>query len=157
MPLEAQKNPRKFKLAFLDIGLMQRSLGLDTQIMFNNDIMTINRGSVTEQYIAQQLLSSLGPFEEKRLYYWSRESSSSQAEVDFLTTIEGRVLPVEVKSGKTGRLKSLRLFLKEHPDAPFGIRFSAHELSFHDQVLSIPLYMACHWKNIAGKTFETIS
>ncbi|MEA2083924.1 MAG: AAA family ATPase [Thermodesulfobacteriota bacterium] len=157
LPLEAQKNQKKFKLAFLDIGLMQRSLGLDTQIMFDNDIMTINRGGVAEQYVAQQLLSSLEPFEEKKLYYWSRESRSSQAEVDFLVTIDGSILPVEVKSGKTGRLKSLRLFLKEHPDAPFGLRFSAHELSFHDQVLSIPLYMACHWKNIAGKTLETIA
>lgn len=151
IPLEADKNPKKFKLIFLDVGLMQRSLGLDTQLMFEKDIMAVNMGSVAEQYVGQQILASSDCYEEKRLYFWARESRSSQAEVDYLVTLRENVFPVEVKAGKTGTLRSLRLFLDEHPDSPFGIRLSGHELSWHDQVLSIPLYMAEQWERLAGE------
>lgn len=149
IPLESQKNPKKFKVQFLDVGLMQRSLGLDAKIMFEKDIMAVNMGSVTEQYVGQQLLAATDFYEEGHLYYWSRESRSSQAEVDFLAVLEEKIFPVEVKSGKTGSLKSMRIFLVEHPDSLFGIRFSQHELSWHDNVLSIPLYMVEHWKRLA--------
>lgn len=50
------------------------------------------------------------------------------------------IFPVEVKAGKTGTLKSLRLFLKEKK-AKFRIRVSQKQLSYNDKVLSIPLYM----------------
>jgi hypothetical protein len=59
------------------------------------------------------------------------------------------VFPVEVKSGKSGTLKSLRLFLEEHPGTPFGIRFSMNELSWYDRILSMPLYMAEYWQRFA--------
>ncbi len=148
LPLEAQVNRKKFKLLFLDVGLMQRSLGLEPQLMFE-DIMTVNRGSVAEQYVGQQLLAMSEGYEEKRLFFWARESKNSQAEVDYLVDHGKDVFPVEVKAGKTGRLKSLRLFLQEHADTPFGIRFSGHELSWHDNVLSIPLYMVEEWQRLA--------
>jgi len=62
---------------------------------------------------------------------------------------------VEVRSGKSGTLKSLRLFLDEHPDTPFGIRFSMNELSWYDRILSIPLYMAEHWRRFAEMIIES--
>lgn len=148
IPLEAQIKPNKFKLLFLDTGLMQRALGLDARLMLEKDVATVNRGSVTEQYIGQQLLASIDCFEEKRLWFWARERKSSTAEVDYLVASGPVVFPVEVKAGKTGTLKSMRLFLDEHPETPFGIRFSMHELSFHDRVLSIPLYMAGEWERL---------
>lgn len=151
VPLGAQVNPKKFKLLFLDVGLMQRTLGLDIALQFEKDIMTVNRGSVAEQFIGQQLLSINSPFEERGIYYWARGMKNSQAEVDYLVTLNEKVFPVEVKAGKTGTLRSLRLFLKEHPDSPFGIRFSQHELSWHDQVLSIPLHMAEHWPRLVAE------
>ena len=49
------------------------------------------------------------------------------------------ILPIEIKSGKTGTLKSLRLFLSEKK-AAMGVRFSLYPLSYNDSVLSIPLY-----------------
>lgn len=150
IPLEAQKNPKKFKLLFLDVGLMQRALGLDARLMLEEDIMTINRGSVAEQFTGQQLLAAIDAYEEKRLYFWGRETKSSSAEVDYLACMGPMVFPVEVKSGKTGALKSLRLFLDAHPECPFGIRFSMHDLSYHDRVLSIPLYLAENWQRFAG-------
>ncbi|QTA83954.1 DUF4143 [Desulfonema limicola] len=150
IPLESQVNPKKFKLLFLDVGLMQRSLGLDSRLMLEKDIMTINSGSVSEQFIGQQLMASINCYEDKKLYFWTREKKNSNAEVDYLTTLGSSVFPVEVKSGKTGTLKSLRIFLDEHPECPFGIRFSMNELSMYDQVLSIPLYMAEQWKRLCA-------
>jgi len=65
----------------------------------------------------------------------------SNAEVDFLIEIGGMPIPVEVKAGARGSMKSMRLFLKEYPETPLGVRYSMHELSYFDQILSIPLYM----------------
>ena len=155
IPLESQINPKKFKLLFIDVGLMQRALGLDSVIMLEEDLMAINRGSVMEQFAGQQLLAAMDPFEERRIHFWAREKKSSQAEVDFLTTYKGMVFPMEVKSGKSGTLKSLRLFLEEHPDTPFGIRFSMNELSWYDRILSIPLYMVEYWPRLAEMIIES--
>ncbi len=87
-------------------------------------------------------------YDERSIYFWARDAKSSNAEVDYLVTSGSTVYPVEVKSGKTGTLKSMRLFLKEHPSCPLGIRFSMQKLSFYDRILSIPLYMVKHWKRI---------
>ena len=135
----------------MDLGLMQQALGLDSQLMFEKDILSIHRGAVAEQYIGQQLIASTTSYEEGRLYFWARDSRNSQAEVDYLVTKGADILPVEVKAGKTGRLRSLRLFLDEHANSPFGIRFSQHDLSWENPILSIPLYLADHWKRFADK------
>jgi hypothetical protein len=82
------------------------------------------------------------------LFEKEAQAKSSNAEVDYLLTSGSTVYPAEVKSGKTGTLKSVRLFLKEHPSCPLGIRFSMQKLSFHDRILSIPLYMVKHWERI---------
>ena len=130
---------------------MQRALGLDAALHLERDIMAVNQGSVAEQFVGQQLLATASPYDDRSVFYWSRAKKSSQAEVDYLVSLEDRIYPVEVKSGKTGKLKSLRLFLDEHPNSPFGIRFSLHELSWHDNVLSIPLYMANHWPRLVAQ------
>ena len=148
LPLAAQVNPKIFKLLFMDVGLMQRALEIDTRLILEKDLMSINRGSVAEQFVGQQLLAVRDLYEEPSIFFWARENRSSQAEVDYLVTLDGLVFPVEVKAGKTGTLKSLRLFLDEHPESPFGIRFSLHELSWHDRVLSIPLTMIGQWQRL---------
>ncbi len=148
IPLDAQVNHKKFKMIFLDVGLMQRSLGLEPELMLK-ELMTVNRGSVAEQYVGQQLLSMTEEYEEQKLFFWVREAKNSQAEVDYLLGYGQYVLPVEVKAGKTGSLKSMRLFLQEHSATPFGLRFSGHDLSWHDDILSIPLYMVEEWQRLA--------
>lgn len=76
IPLESQINPKKFKLLFIDVGLMQRALGLDSVIMLEEDLMTVNRGSVMEQFAGQQLLAAMDPFEERRIHFWAREKKA---------------------------------------------------------------------------------
>jgi hypothetical protein len=62
------------------------------------------------------------------------------AEVDYVIQAGSKILPIEVKAGTTGSLRSLAQFLLEK-QAPFGIRISQHPLSFYDKVLSVPLYL----------------
>jgi predicted AAA+ superfamily ATPase len=141
LPMAAGINRRKFKIIFLDVGLMQNGLGVQSSLVLDKSIMQINAGSVAEQLVGQELLANADPYSEPELFFWARDARGSSAEVDYLLATAGLTIPVEVKSGSTGSLKSMRLFLDKYPQTPMGIRYSMHELSYHNQILSIPLYM----------------
>lgn len=141
LPLGAQAKEAKFKLNFLDVGLMQNACGLQAQLALAKDFIQVNSGAVAEQLIGQELRAYSDSYLERNLFFWARDKKSSLAEVDYVIAIDSLILPVEVKAGKAGRLKSLKLFLEEKK-APFGIRFSQENPSFHDKVLTLPLYMA---------------
>jgi len=141
LPLEAEMNERRFKIVFLDVGLMQNALGLDAKLMFERDLMPINAGAVVEQFVGQELLACRDPYLDKKLFFWNREQTGSTSEVDYIISIDSHPVPVEVKAGKRGALKSMRVFLDKHTDCPFGIRYSTHELSYYEKILSVPLYM----------------
>ena len=139
LPLAAHTNDKFFKIIFLDVGLLQSAMGISRETYLSKNLLAVYKGLVGEQFIGQQLISLGKYFEEPGLYYWQRESKGSSAEVDYIWQKGEQILPIEVKSGKTGTLKSLRIFLSQKK-TPFGIRFSMHPLSFNDSVLSIPLY-----------------
>ena len=154
VPLGAEIDERKFKALFLDVGLLCRSCGLSLlDFEEAEDILLVNAGAVCEQFIGQHLLYSRAFYEEPELHYWSRDKRQSSAEVDYLFTIGRHLVPTEVKAGKTGRLKSLHVFLKEKK-LSFGLRFNADLPSLLDdqasltngdylsyRLLSLPLYM----------------
>jgi len=140
LPLGAQINEQKFKLNFLDVGLMQNSCGLQSQLSVEEDFMQINAGAVAEQFVGQELVAYSEKHQQGNLYFWARDKKNSMAEVDYVISVGSSMLPVEVKSGKEGKLKSLRIFI-EDKKSKFGIRFSQDKLSYYDKILSIPLYM----------------
>ena len=140
LPLGAQINEQRFKLNFLDIGLMQNSCGLQGRLSIEEDFLQINAGSVAEQFVGQELAAYSDRHQQVGLYFWAREKRGSMAEVDYVINIGSDIFPVEVKSGKEGRLKSLRMFIEEKKSR-LGIRFSQDKLSYYDKILSIPLYM----------------
>ncbi|OGT32419.1 MAG: hypothetical protein A3C44_04155 [Gammaproteobacteria bacterium RIFCSPHIGHO2_02_FULL_39_13] len=140
VPLMSFVNEKKFKVLFLDVGLMTRAGKLDTEILFKKDILLADRGKLAEQFVGQELLAYDSPFDESNLYFWSREQRSSMAEVDFVTTVDAKIIPIEVKAGTTGRLKSLHLFMEEKKSL-CGIRLSQHILSRVNAVISLPLYL----------------
>ena len=148
LPLGAQVNETKFKLNFLDVGLMQNACGLQKQLSVTNDFIEVNAGAVAEQFIGQELSAYFDSYLEHKLFFWARDKKSSSAEVDYVVAVDSLILPVEVKAGKTGTLKSLRLFLEEK-HSPFGIRFSQEKPSFFDKVLTLPLYMAEQMQRLA--------
>ncbi len=141
VPLAAGINERKFKILFLDVGLMQNALGIQASVAFDKSIIQTNAGSVAEQYTGQELLACGDSYADASLFFWVRDARSSNAEVDYLIDIDNIPVPVEVKAGATGSLKSMRLFLDSYPETPVGVRYSMNELSCCDQILSIPLYM----------------
>jgi len=140
LPLNSQLNEKIFKTIFLDIGLANSQSYLSHEILLQKDLMLLNRGMLAEQFVGQELLAHRSPYMESQLYYWDRESRSSSAEVDYVINVDDRIIPIEVKAGKTGSLRSLQLFLDEKSCA-FGVRLSLKPLSFNNRVLSIPLYM----------------
>lgn len=140
LPLGAQINEQKFKLNFLDVGLMQNICGLQGRISIEKDFLQINSGAVAEQFVGQELRAYSDKHQQGQLFFWARDKRNSSAEVDFIINIGTEILPIEVKAGKTGTLRSLKLFLEEKK-ARFGIRISQEKLSYHDWVFSLPLYM----------------
>jgi len=119
-PLGATANQKKFKSAFLDIGLMQRICQVPVELELQHEnLLAMYRGKLAEQFVAQELLAYQGP----GLYYWSRDARSSNAEIDYLVLRQGKVYPVEVKSGAGGSLKSLHIMLEKYPDCPRGLVF----------------------------------
>ncbi|MEW6750619.1 MAG: AAA family ATPase [Candidatus Latescibacterota bacterium] len=155
IPLGATVNERIFKVLFLDVGLATTFLGLNL-LDFERaaDIMLVNRGAVCEQYVGQHLLWSLPWYQPPELHYWLREKRTSAAEVDYVIA-EGQVIvPVEVKAGKGGTLRSLHLFLREK-GSTLGLRLNSDPPSLLNaqtalpdgdnkayQLLSLPLYLA---------------
>jgi len=118
LPLGASADGKRFKAAFLDVGLMQRLCGLPVnREMQHRDLLDIYRGQLAEQFVAQELLVT----QRRELYYWSRETRGSQSEVDFLSVQAGRIHPVEVKSGTGGQLRSLHLALRTYPTCGDGL------------------------------------
>lgn len=142
LPLNALTNPKKYKLLFLDIGLVKASSNLDAEIMLHKDLMLVNQGNLAEQFVGQELLALAPPYSAGELCYWERDMKGSSAEVDYVINVGDKVIPIEVKSGKTGTLKSLNYFLQNVTRGkPLGIKFSMQPLGLCDDILSVPLYM----------------
>ena len=112
VPLGAELNEKKFKEIFLDTGLCSVALGLNlAQINAAHEIDLINKGGIAEQVVGQLLRTLSPPYIEPILYYWSREEKTSNAEIDYLIQHGNKIIPIEVKSGSTGALKSLHFFM----------------------------------------------
>lgn len=168
VPLGAEADDRNFKVLFMDVGLLCRSCGLGAaDIEAAEDVMLVNAGAVCEQFIGQHLLYSRPFYEEPELYRWMRQKRSSAAEVDYVTAIGQQIVPVEVKAGKTGTLKSLHLFLMEKR-RELGLRFNSDRPSLldgetsvagrarkHFRLLSLPLYMVGQARRLCREVMGT--
>ncbi len=139
LPLGANMKERVYKILFLDVGLLQNAMGIGKETRLSDNLLSVYKGAVAEQFVGQQLMALHEPYREPQLFFWQRDARGSEAEVDYLWQRGERILLVEVKAGTTGSLRSMRLFIKEY-GVPLGIRFSMQPLSFIDSVLSIPLY-----------------
>jgi len=100
------------KLLYLDTGLVNYQVGLRTDVMNIKDINAIYHGQLSEQIVGQGLLSQ-AIRKNTNLSYWYREQKGSISEIDYLISSHNRLIPVEVKSGKAGTLRSLHNFINE--------------------------------------------
>lgn len=142
IPLGAEVNPRMQKMLLFDTGIYQRLIGLDlATIMLDVDF--VNKGAIAELFVGLELLKGADVHERTSLYYWQREAKNSNAEVDYIVQRQRDIIPLEIKSGKKGSMKSLFLFLEEKK-RPFGIRLSLENFGEMEQVHIVPLYGAGH-------------
>jgi predicted AAA+ superfamily ATPase len=141
IPLWSEVNPENFKINFLDVGLSQSILGEDrSSWILEPDVQFANKGQVTEAFVGQEFLAYSLADKKGELFYWNREARSSNAEVDYLLQKKDHILPIEVKSGSPGHLKSLQFFLQTHNGSPRGIRFSNQNFAIDNHIHSYPLY-----------------
>lgn len=146
LPLHADIDERAYKLLFLDVGLMVRACGLDWTAISNLDSQRlVNEGAIAEQFVGQHLLrleeGRMGP----HLCYWIREGKSTNAEVDFVISRCDAIVPIEVKAGASGSLRSLWQFALKKK-SPFAVRFDLNPISCQEISHTIPL----------GNGFETL-
>lgn len=157
IPLNAAADNKIFKTFFLDVGLMNTASGMKT---FSAEtfasVQFINEGKIAEQFIAQHLRFDQEMYVRPQLHYWLREKRKKNAEIDFLIQSGNSPVPVEVKAGKSGSLKSIHLFCAIY-NSQNAIRFDLnkpsetdcrHKISMGDKtvevsykLLSLPLYM----------------
>ena len=139
LPLHAHIHDHRFKLFFLDIGLLQTACQVNAQDFWEKEILQINAGMLAEQLVGQEFLANDPPYQNRPLLFWEREEGG-QAEVDFVVTVASQIVPIEVKAGTTGSLRSLQSFMNlKH--VSLGVRVSEHPLMLHDHILSVPLYL----------------
>ena len=122
LPVEPdhKKTPR---IQFLDTGLVNYFAGLQSDILGTKDLNSVYQGKVIEHLVGQELLS-FQTLSLQKLHFWVRHKKQSDAEVDFIYPYRGKLIPVEVKSGAKGHLKSLQVFIDQSP-LHFAIRFYA--------------------------------
>ncbi len=148
IPLKLSASDKKFKVLFLDIGLLSAMNGFFNNKTIDKLKMSVEfRGMMAEQFVGQELRCAFGD----DLFYWGREARGSNAEIDFLTENNGNVCPIEVKSGSTGRLTSLHLLLDAFPGIQKAIVFTAnHYGALPDRRIEfLPLFEAqsLTWRN----------
>lgn len=120
---EKRKSPR---LQILDTGMLNYFAGIQKNILGTKDLNSVYQGTIIEHLAGQELLASQYDALNS-LNFWVREKNTSSAEVDFLYKYEGKLVPIEIKSGKEGKLKSLHQFMDMAPHS-IALRYYAGEL-----------------------------
>jgi uncharacterized protein len=153
IPLGGQSNEKFFKSLMLDIGLVSVQLGLSSiKRSEAKNIIFSNKGGLAEQFVGQQLRSIQTPLTDPQLFYWQR-TGGRMGEIDYIIQHGSRVVPVEVKSGKAGSMKSLHHFMAEK-GLDFAVRSDTNQMSVENirvkttsgeavsyRLLSIPVYL----------------
>lgn len=137
---DMKKSP---KLFWLDAGLVNFAAGIQKEFLLSKNLHDTWRGMAAEQIVAQEL-KALSSDVDTRRSFWMRAKRGSSAKVDFVFVNEGRIIPIEVKSGHNAHLKSLHQFMQE-TDHDLAIRIWAGAYSV-DKVTAL-----------GGKTFRLIN
>lgn len=157
LPLQADLKENVFKLIFLDVGLMNAICGVGWETLAGpKDSELVNAGTTAEQFIGQHLQTLIAHRPNRELTYWLREGRANNAEVDYVVELAGEIVPVEVKSGRTGALRSLHQFVAEKYPI-LAVRFDASSASVQEvdaevmsrgravrvryPLMSLPLYL----------------
>jgi predicted AAA+ superfamily ATPase len=136
------------KLFWIDAGLVNYAANIRKEYVVSGDLMDTWRGKAAEQIVAQELKALSFDVGAKR-NFWVRAKRGSEAEVDFVYRFDGRIIPVEVKSGHNAHLKSLHQFMDEAGhDIALRVwtgKYSIDEVKMRNhktfRLVNLPLYM----------------
>lgn len=149
---------RSPKLQFFDTGMINYFTKIQPEYFKYDDLCDIYRGLIAEHIIRQEITASDLTTNDP-VTMWTRESKSSNAEVDIIIQVKGQIIPVEVKSGSSGSLKSLRLFMDESKNG-LAVRLCQNMMNVEKittpagkniRLLNIPYYLAGQLQNIISK------
>lgn len=115
-----KKSPR---LQFLDTGLVNNALGIQSKLIGLSDLSPTYRGAIIPHMVTQELLSR-NVHKNAQPNFWVREKNQSSAEVDLVYVYDFKVIPIEIKSGPKGTLKSLHQFI-DMVDHHYAVRIYA--------------------------------
>lgn len=111
----------KPRLQFLDTGLMNYSLGIQAELLLLTDLNDGYRGKIIQHLLIQEVQSvQTSPLFQT--LFWVREKKTSNAEIDLIWQYGNLLIPVEIKSGKAGKLRSLMQFI-DNCDHHYAVRF----------------------------------
>jgi len=134
IPLSSYADATSFKLYLCDVGLLRKLAGVPAQVIWSSsDIYKEFRGAMTENYVLNELVKSV----TDTLYYWS---SGNMAEVDFVLQQGAEIVPVEVKSEKSVKSRSLAEYRKKY-NPTYAVRTSMVPELTNATLLNIPLFM----------------
>lgn len=135
IPLKASKSSNVFRLFSNDIGLLTSAYPAETKLELINKNSEVNNGAHFENAVAQQLTANgLEPYFCKK---------KNIGELDVLVEMDGKVVPIEVKSGKAYKAhKSLDNFMKisdYHIEKAYVL--SVANMEQEGSVVYLPIYM----------------
>lgn len=166
LPLGAEINPKFKKYLFLDTGLMLRVQALDMGgeesmekfILTSSQVELVNKGAMAELIVGLEFIKNANPRMPENLFYRENLNRGTSAEINYIKSYDKEVLPIEIKSGVSGKMKSLIMFMK-NKNLQRGIRTFLENFSrieIHDAELSsqpyvikiIPLYALCNYRKV---------
>jgi predicted AAA+ superfamily ATPase len=136
LPLAAYADAKLFKLYMPDIGLLaaRSALAPRAYLESNNQVFTHFKGALAEQFVAQEFAAN---YTHLPLYYWSNETNT--AEIEFIIQLNDLIIPLEVKSGKNVKSRSLKTY-REKFNPPISLRAALVNYSRNKGLRDIPLY-----------------
>ena len=134
IPMSAYADPTVFKLYLCDVGLLRKLSKLPYEVILESSALyTEFKGAMTENFVLCELLKSL----ENTPYYWT---SGNSAEVDFVIQCGTQIVPIEVKSERNVKAKSLAEYRKKY-EPVYAVKTSMRSETNGIGVLNIPLYL----------------
>lgn len=134
-PLDNYKDIDDFKIYISDMGILcaQKDIRAD-DVFYMDEELSDFKGGMTENYVNIQLCMN-----GLKTFFWRNDNGTN--EVDFIVSIDGKLIPIEVKSGENVKADSLKEYVQRF-SPHYSIRVSARNFGCENNIKSVPLYAA---------------
>lgn len=147
-----KKRPR---IQLLDTGLLLFINKKSVEFLLSNAINDQFRGQIFNHIALQENIATSHSLLDKTLF-WVRESTDANAEIDLVIDWQGAVIPVEIKAGSTGKLRSLHEYMDRCPHG-LAVRLLANNFSIETiktpkgksfQLVNLPIFAASKIRDV---------